>query len=167
MDEVALLRDLYTATVTGILLGVVFALVLRDLETRGKELVLPKPVYVVALLICVALALFGQSKLVAALSDRYLTIGFVGACTLLMWVGVWLLTRPLYVKDGIKHGAIAYSVGLFLTSGGFVFALGTGPQDSIRIMQYGTLILGISMPIAVYWLSMTYKIGKAVSAASQ
>jgi len=165
MDEVALLSDLYAVTVTGILLGVVFALTLRDLENRGKVLVLPKPVYVVVLLVGVALALYGMGQLVDALSHRHLTIGFAGTCALIVWLGVWLLMRPFYMQDKLKHDAIAYFVGLVLLSGGFIFAMGTGHNDSIRVMQYGALVIGVAIPAAIFLLSMTYKTGKAVPAA--
>jgi len=167
MDEVMLLRDLYDAAVTGVLMGVVLALVLLDLEKRGKELVLRRPVYVAVLLIGVVLALFGQSKLVAALFDRELTIGFVGACTFFMWVGVWFISKPLYVKDEKKHATNEYVLGLVLTAGGFVFAMGTGPQSNVSIMQYGTLVLGISVPLAARWLSVTHRTRKPVPVGSQ
>jgi hypothetical protein len=167
MDEVMLLRDLYDAAVTGVLMGVVLGLVLLDLEKRGKEVVLKRPVYVIVLLIGVVLALFGQSKLVAALFDRELTIGFVGACTFFMWVGVWFISRPLYVNDEKKHGTDEYILGLVLTAGGFIFAMGTGTTSSISIMQYGTLVLGISVPLAARWLSVTRRARKPVPAGSQ
>jgi hypothetical protein len=167
MDEIALLGDLYTAAITGVLLGVVLALVLRDFEKRGREFSVPRMAYVVVLLLGAAMAMYGQGKLIAALFDKELTIGFVGTCTFLTWVGIWILMRPLYSRDKIEHGAIAYVIGLILALGGFVFAAGTGVHSTISTMQYGALVLAMSIPLAAHLLSMLYGMRKAAPAATQ